>query len=447
MTLPRSFVRPLVRPMVRSGAVGPYGGATYQDGIHLNFASGNTTSGYYVKAVGAAPTVSPLTSLFTFTGGNQSMYMGPAGLLVASATNTPRIEYDASGNCLGLLMEAARTNLWLQSQTFDNASWTKLRSSVSADTIAAPDGTTTADTFVEDGSAATTHLLRQDVTVVSGTAYTATIWAKAKERTQVAFQFGSENACFNFEAGIFTLSGSGTAATLSGSPTAVTIQAFPNGWYRCRVSATAAASAVAGLRLFLASGGTTTYSGDNASGAYIWGAQLEAGAFASSYIPTTTVFVARTADRCIRALSSEFSASTGTFAVVGDITNSVGATPAIFAAHNNAGTGAEEMILYANAGARRWLVTDGGVAQGNVLGGSISDGVAGKMACVYAANDLDLAVNGTMSGLQDTSATLPTITHLDLMRQDASAISLGHILRFDYWPERKANAFLVSAST
>lgn len=447
MTLPRSFVRPLVRPMVRSGAVGPYGGATYQDGIHLNFASGNTTSGYYVKAVGAAPTVSPLTSLFTFTGGNQSMYMGPAGLLVASATNTPRIEYDASGNCLGLLMEAARTNLWLQSQTFDNASWTKLRSSVSADTIAAPDGTTTADTFVEDGSAATTHLLRQDVTVVSGTAYTATIWAKAKERTQVAFQFGSENACFNFEAGIFTLSGSGTAATLSGSPTAVTIQAFPNGWYRCRVSATAAASAVAGLRLFLASGGTTTYSGDNASGAYIWGAQLEAGAFASSYIPTTTISVTRTADSCIRTLGSEFSATVGTVVVAGRASGGQDASVGQAVWSFDDSTLNERVCLTRSPGgdSANYIVTDGGVAQATIAG-TFSNLTAFKSAAAWAANDFAHVFNGS-SGT-DAAGTLPTVTVCNVGGLAGSGTVMnGHILRFDYWPERKANAFLVSAST
>jgi hypothetical protein len=133
--------------------------------------------------------------------------------------------------------------------------------------------------------------------------------------------------------------------------------------------------------------------------------------------------------------------------VTGDVQNSVGATPAIFSLHANAVNGDEEMILYANAGARRWLITDNNTAHSNVLAGSITDGVAGKMACAYAANDFDIAVNGVISGVGSSSGGVPTVTRLDLMRQDESAITFGHIRTFDYYPTRLPNTFLTSAST
>ena len=46
------------------------------------------------------------------------------------------------------LIEKVRTNLVLQSQTFDNASWVKSNITVTANSTNAPDGTATADTIL-----------------------------------------------------------------------------------------------------------------------------------------------------------------------------------------------------------------------------------------------------------------------------------------------------------
>jgi hypothetical protein len=426
-----------IRQLGDTGASYPY-----HDGIGLDFSKGI----FYVRPTSGAVTQGALTSLFTFTGGNESMYRTSLGLLQQASTNTPRIEYGANGQCLGLLMEAARTNLIVQSQDFAT-SWTGTRASAANTTSPlAPDGSQTADALSEDGTAENSHAVSQSgYSFTNTTAYTMSIWVKAGNRSWVALQFGS-TAFSGTPTAYFNVS-AGTAGAVSGGATS-SIGAYANGWYRCTMTATATASAADGVAVFIGEGdGDAIFSGLSQVSLYLWGAQLEAGAFASSYIPTTTGSVARTADRCIRTLGSEYAAATGTFVVTGDVQNSVGATPAIFAVHDNAVTGAEEMILYANAGARRWLVKDGGGEQGNVLAGSITDGVAGKMACVYTANDLDIAVNGTMSGAQDTSATLPTVTRLDLMRQDASAITFGHILTFDYYPTRLVNGFLTTVTS
>jgi len=445
VTLPRSFVRPLVRPMVRSGAVGPYGGATYQDGIHLNFASGNTTSGYYVKAAGAAPTVSPLTSLFTFTGGNQSMYMGPAGLLVASATNTPRIEYDANGNCLGLLMEVARTNLCLQSQTF-GTTWTQTRATVGSNAVVAPDGTTTADTIIEDGTAANDHQVLQSPTFVSGTVYTVSVWAKASNRIWLIMQLGAgafsgvPTCSFNLSTGVVGTAGGGGTSTIT---------SFGNGWYRCTMTATATASAAAAFRLYVGEGDNdATFNGLSQDSLYLWGAQVEAGAFPSSYIPTTTGSVARTADSCIRTLGSEFSATAGTVAVIGRASGGQDAANNQFVYEFSDDTSNERDILFRpSAGDNaRFNIIDGGVGQGPI-NDTFVNSTAFKHAAAFAANDMAVSFNGA-AVQTDATVTLPTVTKLYLGSTVSSSLQMnGHILRFDYWPSRLPNTYLVSAST
>jgi len=436
--------------MVRSGAVGPYGGATYQDGIHLNFASGNTTSGYYVKAVGAAPTVSPLTSLFTFTGGNQSMYMGPAGLLVASATNTPRIEYDASGNCLGLLMEASRTNLALQSQTFDNAAWTNTQASVSANAATAPDGTQTADTIIEDGSTNVHgNRVTTDITIVSNSTNTLSLYVKAAGRT-VAYLKLSGTTDANGVAGTFDLSAVTATPTNfgTGSGGTASIQALPNGWFRCVITGAinnAETLARPRLRIF---NGAESYAGDGASGLYFWGAQVEAGAFPSSYIPTTTVSVARTADSCIRTLGSEFSASAGTVVVAGRASGGRDAAQDQYVYQIDDVTFSERyrFVRFIGTDTARFQVSDGGASQA-ALDATFVNSTAFKHAAAWAANDFAASLNGA-AVLTDAVGTLPTVTTLNLGLAPSGLSQMnGHILRFDYWPERKTNAFLVSAST
>jgi len=434
--------------MVRSGAVGPYGGATYQDGIHLNFASGNTTSGYYVKAVGAAPTVSPLTSLFTFTGGNQSMYMGPAGLLVPSVTNTPRIEYDASGNCLGLLMEAARTNLAIQS--FDLSAYTLTGITVGSNVIAGPDGAVTADSMIEDAS---TGLHRAGGTSVGAANVTNTcsFFVKAGTRSKGRVRMGgvSGSTIANFDLVARTITP--VTPSSNGTCTGATITELANGWFR--VTATGVPDSTSGLTFqpscdLADAAFSFSYTGTNATiGAYCTGFQVEAAAFASSYIPTTTVAVARTADSCIRTLGSEFSATAGTVVVAGRASGGQDASLAqvVYAFDN--GTNAESVRLarIAATDTARFLVVDGGVGQAS-LDNTFTSSAAFKSASAWAADDFATAFNGGTVGT-DATGTLPTVTSLQLGSAAGSSIGNCHIRRFDYYPTRQPNAFLVSAST
>lgn len=440
------MVRPMVRPLVR-GPVGPrYGGAAYHDGIAYNAETGRVV----LKAVGAAPTITTLTSAFTFTGGNQSMYMGPAGLLVQSAANTPRIEYDASGNCLGLLMEASRTNLCLQSQNL-STTWTLSGATASANSIAAPDGTTTADTLVESVGG-TFHLARQDVTITANSAYTFSLFVKAAGRTSCKLQVSNtlENTGSNVDVNL----SAGTVGTVTnfgtGASSAATITAFSNGWYRVSLRTTIDAASTTGRVQVLLSNpvGTISYSGDGASGLYLWGMQYELGQFPSSYIPTTTLAVARTADSCIRTLGSEFSATAGTVVVnVADFISADVAANNCIASLDDATANERYTLQRTNtAGAMRLNVFDGGANQAAIDGLSVISTAGVRLAYAYAANDFAISGNGGAVAT-DVAGTLPTVTRLDLGSRLTGEHLWGHIRRFDYYPTRLPNTFLVSAST
>lgn len=260
--------------------------------------------------------------LFTFARASTVMATSSAGVLTSIASGSPAFDYDpVTLAARGLLIQEQRTSIHTYNQQFDNAAWTKITATITADATTAPDGTTTADKLVEDATAATAHYILQAQAVTSGTSYTESVFAKAGERSQVAILLGTSGFGANV-VGIFTLSGDGTASlSVSGTASSVKIEKYPDGWYRCSLTSQATASASPQTHIRLASGGVTAYDGDGASGLYIWGDQFEAGTFATSYMgETTSASITRLADSCTitgAAFSSWFGAAAGTLVLRG----------------------------------------------------------------------------------------------------------------------------------
>jgi hypothetical protein len=199
---------------------------------------------------------------------------GAGDLTFARNSNATRV------NSAGLI-EKVRENLILQSQTLDNASWTKANSSITANATTAPDNTLTADKLVED-TANTFHLVEQSVSLAIGfVAYS--FFAKPSGRTLVNVSRVNGNiADFTH---VFNL----TAGTATGGGI---IEPAANGFFRCSgvISVTIAGSS--GVYVALNDGTGITYTGDGTSGVFLWGAQVEVSDFgATDYIPTTTAAV------------------------------------------------------------------------------------------------------------------------------------------------------------
>lgn len=211
--------------------------------------------------------------------------------------NIPRIDYSLGG-CPNILLEPQRTNLALQSSSFDNASWSKTASSVTANSTTSPSGILDADTYLADGGISQ-HRIEQTLNVVNATTYSWSVYAKKNTNNFIQLTgfdsgFGtSVFANFDLNNGVVGSVGAGTTASITN---------VGNGWYRCAVNMTAITSGSSGVQVYLVTSASASRKELNtlSTSVFLWGAQLEAGAYATSYIPTTTASVTRNADSITR---------------------------------------------------------------------------------------------------------------------------------------------------
>ncbi len=395
-----------------------------------------------------------LRDLLTFTRASVGTYCNAEGVLASAAINVPRVGYDPATLAVrGFLMEEARTNYLVRSQEFDNASWAKVRSSVTANAVIAPDGTLTADTLVEDTTVNDSHHLVGYYTKGSTTesqAYTASVWVKSFGRTQLRLHCQGTSGNVNSAYAFFDLSaGTATAVTLAGAwdNAAARIEAWPNGWYRCMLDFRVNNDGQTQVQVvaFLASGGSSSYTGNGFSGVHLWGAQLEKGTGATSYVATTTVALGRSADDCVMtSLAPWFNESAGTVCVEYLVpwTWLASDTFARRIVEINDGTANNRHIpaLISN-GSRSAIMTRSGADQANLALGSHAAGVVQKQAYAWAEHDVAAIASG---GSIATDSLNVAPTGLTSFRLGAPYIPNGYIRRVRFYPRRLTNSELTA---
>jgi hypothetical protein len=234
-----------------------------------------------------------------FSRASTGTYIGSDGLVKLAAINEPRFNCNPiTGENSGLLVEEARTNMWNFSQDFSAANWPNVPGTTALtrtlDAIVAPDGTMTADEIKCSSSANSIFALQTNPanTVVDNNAfYTLSIFAKAGGWSRIGIRAGASALSHRTTVDLTT----GTVLNRTGL---VMVTPFPNDWYRIAITAKMRST---NSTLVLEVHNTVTVQtlevGDPTNGyIYIWGAQLEKGTSASSYIPTTTTALTRAAD-------------------------------------------------------------------------------------------------------------------------------------------------------
>ena len=189
----------------------------------------------------------------------------------------------------GWLIEPARTNLCLESETFDDATWVKSNLTVSADAIISPDGEVTADQLIEAAGSSVKDI-SQLVTVATATKHTLSVFAQANSRNFIKLQDianSDDGAYFNLSTGSIGIIDAGIVAK---------IEPFANGFFRCSIQSTSTSTS-GGMKIQLAdANGGGAYTGNGTSGAFVFGAQIEVSDFETSYIVTVSTQILRAAE-------------------------------------------------------------------------------------------------------------------------------------------------------
>jgi len=239
------------------------------------------------------PRVTVTRTLDTATAVNSSGYVATVN------ANLPRFDFDSVTLApRGLLIEETRANLTLNSSNLSAVSWSLLRATNTQNSGTAPDNTNTANLLLDTATSGTHVAIQLFIKAASPIAYSASIFLKAGVRTRGEFRMTDQagngtRVTFNLSNGtVGTPTVFGTGFTLGSA----SVVALRDGWYRVILTTTSNSATTLGLETYIANDALAISYVGNGSGFFVWGAQLEAGAFATSYIPTVASTVTRNAD-------------------------------------------------------------------------------------------------------------------------------------------------------
>ncbi len=226
---------------------------------------------------------------FNFSRDSSATVINKDGLIETVGSDMPRIDYkdDSKG---ALLLEPQSTNLVPRSEDIDTG-WSKLNVTVSNNQTVSPYGTLNAALITvtsTNGQHASYDTLSSSAT--SGQPYYISCFVKKYNSKYIRLNEGYTGATLgvNLDDGTYNLT--------NGASDAI-IEVFENGWYRIGFKFTPTTTDSQFALYINDNNNENSYAG-NGEAVYIWGAQVEKGSYATSYIPTQGSAVTRLADNC-----------------------------------------------------------------------------------------------------------------------------------------------------
>jgi hypothetical protein len=369
--------------------------------------------------------------------------------LQTAAAGVARFEHNpTTGESLGLEIEEQRTNLLLYSEQFNDSFWNvQDKSSIISNTVIAPDGTLTADALIEDATNGEHYEGRTSNPLSAGVRNTLSVFAKTAGRNLTMYVANRDNANIRVRFNLST--GATTTLTTGANLTVNPMIDVGNGWWRCSITFDGGTGATNSLFVFQTDTGSSfSYTGNGFSGVYIWGAQLEAGAFATSYIPTVASQVTRSADSASMTgtnFSSWYKTDEGT--LYGEVV--LGASTADkYVAQISDNSSNNRHLIGGTNNPYQVVVSNGTTTVASNASGSFSN-TTSKVSTVYKINDFAIVANGG-TPVTDTSGALPVaVSQINFgTNNNATGNFLnGSIKKIAYYPKRLTNAELQGLTT
>jgi len=361
---------------------------------------------------------------FDFSRGSSATVVNKDGLIETVGSGEPRIDY--KDNSKGaLLLEPSRTNLITQSESFSNSYWAKARLTATSNSVISPDGTLNASKIFGDGSNSWKYINRNGFSLINQNYYTFSVFAKADTLNYVQLILSGATAenyqNFDLLNGVI---GSGSNVFDA------KIETFVNGWYKCSMTVLATSTATTDLFIDLADSSTMSRAGSflTSGGIYIYGAQLEQGSYATSYIPTSGSVVTRLVDSLMLKSFQNTILNNGVspFALFLDLQN--------YKLESNGNTGLnfyDESINYNTEGRAYLYNTSAGFGQGwNDNPVPFTNNSSVKLLWNYTSSTEGyIFSNGTKGGLNSGTAT-SGFDYLDL-KGEFNTLLINQILIYN----------------
>ena len=375
---------------------------------------------------------------FDFTRGSVATRINAQGLIENVASGQSRLDYPlidgVQKGCPHHILEPARTNLLTHSEGFIT-DWNNTNITINSNSIISPDGSLNGTKFIPNTTSSGHYLDRNGITVNSNA--TASIFAKKGEYKRFAIRsyFTGANAIFDVNEGIIVSASSVTAK----------IEDYGNGWYRCSLNETLNASY--GYGIFVMEDDSINplyaYSGNGVDGMYFYGASLEIGSFISSYIPTTTTAVTRSAETASGAgNSTTFNDSEGVFMVETSFVNDT----SFKGISISSGANGNAIRIYSSLADNQLVfrVTVNSVDQVLKLYTLSDTSLYNKISLKYKENDFSVFINGFKLLTDDSGSTFSNgvLNQLNFNRSDGNDPFYGKAKQVQYFDSALADTQL-----
>ena len=426
------------------------GDGWYRCTMVLNGTFGNVYI-HGATADGGADTYAGSTSEGFYLWGAQLNYGSTATAYLpttsAARYDSPRRQWDATNRRWGYVGEGSRTNLATYSEDLTNAAWTKTDCTVTANSATSPDGTANADTL--NSTVAGGRAIGFAVATATSS-HAISVFVKAGTASSVTILLRNNTTATNLAEANFSLASGASSALTGAGAVAFEGENVGNGWWRIAVASSGGVTAGNSLALYVY---PATSSGTGTS--YAWGAQLEAGPYPTSYIPTTTVAVSRGADLLTRALTAgEGTAlsAQGTMVVeygwLGGGSAADASSRIVFAIDD--GTVSNRNIIY-NGGGLTGQTATSTVAQGTINHSTAANvGELLKAAYTWSSSPrMNLAIGGAAKTADTTAPDgMPVVNKVSVgSRGTGGSIFGGLIYGWTIYDDAKTDAELQALSS
>jgi hypothetical protein len=392
-----------------------------------------------------------LDSRISFVRGSIGTYVGEDGLIKTAVAHEARFDHDpTTGESLGLLVEENRTNFLTYSEELDT-NWSNSRLNIIQPgspgyvSTVAPDGGS--PTYWVPTAVSNRHQNVQTASVPNGT-YTFSFYAKADPSGHYRIQINVENSSstpdgrFNLDTGVFELNQGNVYSQFIG-----------DGWYRIYATQQTIDGSFNVRIDVLVDGEGALAPGDGVKGLWVWGAQLEAGSFPTSYIPTTSSTVTRAADVASITgtnFSSWYNQSEGTFySALSSLDN--GVEKFLLSIDNSAGgefirltkdsINRKSFRVYDSSNVLQVVAVSTSIPNSNLI-------AVTKYAAAYLSADSSLAVDGVLIVPSPNNSFVGVLSNRIYIGSRAGGQYLnGHISRLTYYPTRLSDTILQSLTS